>query len=548
MKILMLYPRFFEPTFWNPHRSGRDFYGKNVTMAPLGFLTIASYLPDDFQLRLVDRNVAPETAEDWAWADVVFLSLMSVQRDDYRVCVDNARAHGKLVAVGGPYTHNSPEQVAADADWVCFGEAEDIMEAFVADLRAGARPRQYQGGSKTNMERVRVPRFDLLPDVNAYADMPVQFSRGCPFNCEFCDIIEIYGRVPRAKPPEHLLAELDALKRLGFVGSVFIVDDNFIGNKRLAKAMLEKLAVWNEDNGWPFVYMTEASLNLADEPQLLEAMERAGLSLVFIGIETPDPALLKLMQKRQNLVGESNPLEKLQRIRNHGVHIIAGLVLGFDGEDEQVFDAQRAFIDASGIGVPIVNLLSAIPHTQLSRRLTKEGRLLGSVGKSFISSFEGINFIPRGSLTKRKYLEEYARLMREIFEPRTAFARSLRGLMAARFPRRKHSWAFYRLYTPAFFRLLYHMGSRAREFRRPFWRTLLSVAFRKPTAIDAFFFDAMFLYHLHPFAEHLAQELSRYVASPADGDVLDECLRTVVASPSAPVPISVQLRATAEVA
>jgi radical SAM superfamily enzyme YgiQ (UPF0313 family) len=529
MNILMLYPRFFEPTFWNPHCSGRLLYHRNVTMPPLGLLTIARYLPDDFRVRIIDRNLELETADDWAWADVVFLSVMATQRVDYGVCVAAARAHNKPIAVGGPYTHNSPEQVTEDADWVCFGEAEDIMEAFVADVRAGLRPRQYQGGSNTDMEQVRLPRFDLLRDVNAYADMPIQFSRGCPFKCEFCDIIEIYGRVPRTKPAEHLLAELNELKRLGFRGGVFLVDDNFIGNKHKARAMLEKLAAWNEENGSPFPFGTEASLNLADERPLLEAMAKAQLGYVFIGLETPDPKLLALTQKRQNLLGD--PLEKIQLIRDHGLHVIGGFILGFDGEDQHVFETQRAFIEASGIGVSIVGLLGAIPHTQLSRRLEKEGRLLPNLEQFTINSFDGLNFIPKGTITKREYLEHYARLVREIYLPDKAFARSARGLLAMRRPRRSRPWAFYRTYLPAFFRLLYHLGIKSRGFRRPFWRSLITVAVKNPNAIDAFFFDALFLYHLHPFAEHIVRALSRYVASPDAGDVLDEAVPPTTASP-----------------
>jgi radical SAM superfamily enzyme YgiQ (UPF0313 family) len=520
MKVLMLYPRFFEPTFWNPACSGRLVYQRNVTMPPLGLLTIASHLPGDFEVRVIDRNVELETPDDWAWADVVFLSVMATQKVDYQHCVATARAHGKPIAVGGPYTHNSPERVTADADWVCFGEAEDIMEALVADLRADRRPRQYQGGSNTNMARVPIPRFDLLRDINAYADMPIQFSRGCPFKCEFCDIIEIYGRVPRTKPAERVLAELDELLRLGFRGSVFLVDDNFIGNKHKARAMLEELAAWNEAHGSPFPFGTEASLNLADEEPLLDAMAKAKLGYVFIGFETPDPKLLALTQKRQNLLGD--PLEKVRRIRERGLHVVGGFILGFDGEDASVFETQRAFIDASGVAVAIIGLLGAVPRTQLWRRLAAEGRLLPDLEQFTINSFDGLNFIPRGGMTKREYLERYGRFVQEMYQPDTAFARSLRGLLATRRPRHRRPWSFHRTYVPAFVRLVYHLGIKTRGFRRPFWRTLLTVAVKNPNAIDGFFFDALFLYHLHAFSQHIGEVLSRYLAAPSPVDVLDE--------------------------
>ena len=195
---------------------------------------------------------------DWEWADVVFLSLMLAQREDYAVCIAEAKRRKKPIAVGGPFTHALPEVATADADWVCFGEAETVMDAFVRDLRAGRRGKHYDGGAATNMESVRPPRYELVEDLNDYATMDVQFSRGCPFRCEFCDIIEIYGRVPRTKTAAQMIAELSAIKRLGFRGYIFMVDDNFIGNRRKAKAMLEELATWNRSAGYPFRYYTEA--------------------------------------------------------------------------------------------------------------------------------------------------------------------------------------------------------------------------------------------------------------------------------------------------
>ena len=249
MNILMLYPKFPAETFYNTSRSGKRFMHRSGIMPPLGLLTIASYLPEDFQIRLIDRNVSEEAESDWQWADAVFLSLMLAQRQDYALCLAKARGHRKPVAVGGPFTHATPDVATADVDWVCFGEAEDIMPELISDLRADRRGKQYHGGNTTHMEQVRLPRFDLLPKLNAYSSMAIQFSRGCPFRCEFCDIIEIYGRVPRTKKPAQILAELTALKQLGFRGYVFLVDDNFIGNKKHAKTMLRELSVWNRENG-----------------------------------------------------------------------------------------------------------------------------------------------------------------------------------------------------------------------------------------------------------------------------------------------------------
>ena len=521
MNVLMLYPKFPEQTFWNTARSVQLLWGRKAIMPPLGLLTIAAYLPQDFSLRLVDRNVAAESAGDWEWADVVFLSVMMAQREDYRECVANAKMRGKPIAVGGPFTHALPEAACADADWVCFGEAESITEQLVSDLRAGRRGRIYQGGSATNMELVRIPRFELLPDVNDYATMALQFSRGCPFKCEFCDIIEIYGRVPRTKTPAQVCAELAAVERLGFQGYIFLVDDNFIGNKRKAKEMLAELAPWNRRHNYPFRYYTEASINLADDEELLERMFQAGFFQVFIGIETPDPKLLKTTQKMQNIPG--NPLAKLAKIRRHGLHVTAGFIVGFDGEDRTVFEAQRKFIQASGIGVAMVGLLQAIPHTQLARRLKAEGRLLETLSSTGNHTVEGINFIPKGEMTRREYLEKYRELVLEIYQPKAYFARTLPALLElrARVPLaavRRHGAKL----LAVLIKESYYFGMRAKAIRFYFWKALLQILWKRPAAIESFVFDCAVFHHLHQHADYVQRALAKYLTIPAADDTLDD--------------------------
>jgi radical SAM superfamily enzyme YgiQ (UPF0313 family) len=532
MNVLMLYPKFPEETFWNTARSVKLLWGRKAIMPPLGLLTLASYLPDDFSIRLVDRNVDEESESDWDWADVVFLSVMMAQREDYSACVAAAKAHAKPIAVGGPFTHALPEVACADADWVCFGEVETVAEELVSDLRADRREKHYQGGSATDMESVKVPRFELLPDVNDYVTMAMQFSRGCPFRCEFCDIIEIYGRVPRTKKPAQVCAELNALQQRGFRGYIFLVDDNFIGNKKNAKAMLAELAAWNRQHKQPFRYYTEASINLADDAELLERMSEAGFFHVFIGIETPDPKLLKTTQKMQNIPG--NPLKKVAKIREYGIHVTAGFIIGFDDEDKTVFETQRNFIQVSGIGVAMVGLLQAIPHTQLSRRLKCEGRLLEKLGVAGNLTLEGINFIPKGEITKREYLEQYSRLIGLVYDPQSYFERivpALLDLKVKRLPRilgRDGS-----KFLVVFLKESFHLGIRAKQLRSWFWKALLQVLWKNPAALESFAFDVSVFHHLQQHVHCVQREISRYLSAPCEDDVLDQVIASSLSPASA---------------
>ena len=519
MNVLMIYPKYPQQTLWNIDRSVQRFTMRHSTMPPLGLLAIASYLPKDFQVRLIDRNITEEKEADWHWADIVFLSLMLVQREDYEVCVSNARKRGKRIAVGGPFTSAMREVVAAEVDWVCFGEAESIMEEFISDLRADRHPKQYNGGSKTNMQEIRIPQYELIPNINDYYIMPVQFSRGCPFQCEFCDITEIYGNVTRTKSPAQILEELNTIKSLGFRGCIFLVDDNFVGNKGNAQRMLEELAIWNYDNGYPFYFYTQASINLADEEKLMDAMGKANVSFVFLGIETPDSKLLKTTKKYQNMKG--NTLEKLSKIRQHGIHISAGMIVGLDGEDQHVFEVQNSFIESSGIGVVLFSLLEALPHTQLSRRLKAEGRLLESLPIYFNNTVEGMNFIPKGEMTKRQYLERFVKIIHEIYSAKAFFRRILPALLVLR---KNVGFKITRDISLFMMRQIYYMGIREKGMRFYYWKTFIHVSWKNPRALGGFFSDCLHYYHLFRHRTYVVKTLRNYLLHPDSGDVLDKVI------------------------
>jgi radical SAM superfamily enzyme YgiQ (UPF0313 family) len=418
MKALLLYPEFPE-TYWS-FRHAVSFEGRRSAFPPLGLLTISALLPDEWERRLVDLNVQPLKPSDIEWADVVFASAMLVQKNSLRRVVKLCKAEGKRVVIGGPYVTTSAEHLP-QADHIFLGEAETTLPEFVRDLERGEAKRIYQAAERPALSATPIPDFQLA-DLKRYSAMSVQYSRGCPFQCEFCDIIEIYGRVPRTKSNEQMLAELDALLRIGWRGMVFIVDDNFIGNKRNVKRLLPVLADWSERHGHPFSFITEASVNLAEDEELLDGMRRSGFRRVFLGIETPVEASLKEAQKGQNI--RCNLLDSVKKIQSYGMEVMAGFIVGFDNDPEDIFERQIEFIRESAIPLAMVGLLTALPDTQLWRRLEREGRLLvESTGNNTDGS---LNFIPK--MDAARLVEGYKSIMRTIYSPGEYYQRALNSL------------------------------------------------------------------------------------------------------------------------
>src|SRR6185295_7868149 len=334
-------------------------------------------------------NVQTLKTSDIDWADMVFATAMLVQKDSLKQLVKRCKSRGKRIVLGGPCVTSTIEDLP-DADHIFVGEAETTLPQFIKDLACGVAKRRYQAGERPPLAVTPVADFHLA-NLKRYSAMSVQYSRGCPFSCEFCDIIEIYGRVPRTKSIQQMLAEFDALLKLGWRGTVFIVDDNFIGNKKNVRLLLPALAEWQKRNGYPFSLLTEASVNLADDEPLLAGMRDAGFRRVFLGIETPVEESLKEAQKSQN---RGNLLESVRKIQNHGLEVMAGFIVGFDNDPDDVFERQIEFIRESAIPIAMVGMLNALPDTQLWKRLDREGRLLGSdaTGNNTIAT---VNFIPK---------------------------------------------------------------------------------------------------------------------------------------------------------
>ncbi len=418
MKVLLVYP-FFPDTYWS-FRHALTFEGKQAAFPPLGLLTVSAMLPENWERRLVDMNVEPLTAADIEWADMVFVSAMIVQKESLEEVVKLCKAKGKKVAVGGPYVSTSAEHLP-EADYIFVGEAETTLPEFIVDLKLGCAKHIYKADERPALSDTPVPDFGLI-DLSHYSAMNVQYSRGCPFQCEFCDIIEIYGRVPRTKSNEQMLAELDALNVAGWRGLVFIVDDNFIGNKRNVRKFLPELVEWSERNEFPFSFITEASVNLAEDEALLQMMQDAGFRRVFLGIETPVEESLKEAQKGQNT--RRDLLDSVKKIQSYGMEVMAGFIVGFDNDPEDIFERQIQFIRESAIPLAMVGLLTALPDTQLWRRLEKEGRLLNeSSGNNTDCS---LNFIPK--MNKARLVEGYKNILRNIYSSREYYARALNCL------------------------------------------------------------------------------------------------------------------------
>ncbi|MDO8630485.1 MAG: B12-binding domain-containing radical SAM protein [Phycisphaerales bacterium] len=458
MNVLLISPAAPE-SFWS-YRHALRFISKKAVLPPLGLLTVAAMLPKEWKLRLIDLNASRLTDADIEWADYVLISAMIVHADSVRRVVARCNAKSKVVIAGGPLFTTGHERFPEIEHFV-LGEAEAIMPSLVGDMSSRVLRRQYQAPDRPDITQTPVPRWDLI-DFDDYSTMPVQLSRGCPFDCEFCDIITMYGRIPRVKTPTQMICELDSLLDAGWTGSVFIVDDNFIGNKAKAAAILRELVVWRKRRGAKTTFLTEASLNLADSPDLLDLMVRAGFKRVFIGIETPNEESLAECSKVQNCGRDLQ--QAITTIQNAGLEVMGGFIVGFDNDGPGIFERQWRFIQEAGVVTAMVGLLTALPQTRLYTRLQKEGRILcDSPGTN-----DGVlNFAPR--LDREMLLDGYRALVKRLYAPKDYYQRAVTFLREYR-PKPPHVRPTFGE-VAALFRSFWVLGVRNRG-RRAFWKYL----------------------------------------------------------------------------
>ncbi len=492
MKVLLLYPEFPD-TFWG-FRHALPFLGRRSAYPPLGLLTVSAFLPRHWKRKLVDLNVEKLRDEDLAWPDVAFLSAMLVQGPSLSRLIARCREAGVRTVVGGPIT-SAGHPSCKDADHVVRGEAEGVIEELVSDLEAGKARRRYEADARADMTRVPPPELRLAR-LRRYSAMPLQYSRGCPFSCEFCDIIELFGRTPRTKTAEQVLGEFEQLYRMGWRGSVFVVDDNFVGNKPAIKALLPRLEEWMRAHGNPFSLFTQASINLAEDDELLSLMQAARFNKVFVGIETPVMESNRAAGKLQNV--KVDLLESVRRIQERGMEVMGGFILGFDQDPPEIFEKQIAFIKEAAIPVSMVGLLTALPNTRLWRRLSEEGRILRqSMGDNTAAL---LNFIPR--MNPDALLAGYRKVLASIYSPTEYFERA-QAMMSrlGAMPKPRLVFSDY----VALCRSLIRQGIFAR-YRVAYWRFLGKTFIRRPGYLGLAVTLAIMGHHFFTLTRRLESE------------------------------------------
>lgn len=488
MKILLVYPEFPD-TFWS-FKHALKFVHKKAGAPPLGLLTVAAMLPSGWEKRLADLNVADLTDKDLAWADYVFISAMIVQRESARAVIHRCKQAGVKVVAGGPLFTMEHEQFP-EVDHFVLNEAELTLEPFLHDLAAGQAGRVYSSPEFPDIHQTPVPLWSLARLKN-YDTVSIQFSRGCPFNCDFCNVTTLLGHRPRTKTAAQVIAELDGLYALGWRKSIFFVDDNFIGNKKHIKTeVLPALIEWRKDKtGMPF--STEVSINLADDPELIGLMVEAGFDAVFVGIETPNEESLTECSKSQNKGRDL--VESVKLLQRAGLQVQGGFIVGFDNDPLSIFQQQIDFIQKSGIVTAMVGLLQAPFGTRLYERMQKEGRLVNEFSGDNVNG--STNIIPRMGLDVLR--EGYRRILSQIYAPKFYYARVQTFLREYQPP--KIRIQLEPQYIMALWRSIYQLGIRGVE-RVHYWKLFFWTLFRRPRLFPLAITLAIYGFHFRQVAD-----------------------------------------------
>ena len=509
MRVLLLYPKF-PASFWS-FDATIEMLGRKAMLPPLGLITVAAILPQDWEVKLVDRNIRDVTEAEWEWADIVMLSAMIVQKADLHAQIRAAKRRGKPVVIGGPYPTALPKECEdCGADFMVLDEGEITIPLFMEALARGDTHGTFRSdGVKPDVTGTPIPRFDLL-EFDAYSEMSVQFSRGCPFLCEFCDIIVLYGRKPRTKSSAQMLAELQRLYDLGWRRSVFMVDDNFIGNKKNVKALLHEMQPWMVEHGYPFSFATEASVDLAQDQELMDLMRMCNFGACFLGIETPDTESLTLTKKTQN---NRDPLEEsVQKIARSGIRVMAGFIIGFDNERPGAGQRIVDFAERTGIPTVAFSMLHALPDTGLTKRLTAAGRMIEDA-EGNLNQTTLMNFIPTRPMEQiaTEYIEGFWTLYDAKAYLKRVF-RHFQDLKLASYPKKKRKLAkkLDRANMRALLILCWRQGV-VRKTRFLFWKQLYQMWRQNPGGIGSYLSTCAQGEHFLRYRQMIRTEISKQI-------------------------------------
>jgi radical SAM superfamily enzyme YgiQ (UPF0313 family) len=492
-KILFVYPEYPD-TFWGFKRVMRIIRRK-AAFPPLGLLTVAAMLPEYYQKKLVDMNVSFLRDEDIKNADYVFVGAMITQKESAKIVIKRCNDLGTKVVVGGPLFTTGYHDFKGISHYI-LGEAEDIFPKFLEDLENNRARMYYVSNSHPNVGKAPVPLWELI-NPRDYVSLSMQISRGCPFNCEFCDIIVMNGRIPRVKGPEQVLRELNAIKKIGFHGTVLVVDDNFIGNKAKVRDLLVEMIDWQKWNDFPFSFTTEASINLADDEVLMSMMAEAGFNQVFLGLETPSSASLTECGKNQNT--NRDVVASIKRIQAHGINTFGGFIVGFDSDTKDIFEAQIKFIQEAGVVVAMVGMLQALPKTRLYKRLLGENRISAESSGNNTDCF--INFVPK--MDREVLIAGYRKILKTIYSPKKYYER-LCIFLSEYNPKKTTKRGINWFDILAFIGSIWHIGIMGRwSSKWYYWKMLIVASFKYRKAFPEAVTMLIYGLHLYEIAEDM---------------------------------------------
>ncbi len=519
-RCLIVQTKFSTNSFWN-YKEVCEITGAKYPAAPLGLLTLAALLPQNWEFKLIDENVEPLLDEHLKWADIVFSGGMLPQQKSLLEFIKRAHSFNRIVVIGGADPTEQPDTYK-EADFLVLGEGEVTVPMFLEAMKNGDRKGIFVSKERADMLKAVVPRYDLVR-FQDYIMIGVQYIRGCPYSCEFCNIIELFGRVPRYKTTGQVIKELQSLYDLGHRGHIDFVDDNFIGNKDKTKELLLVIRDWSIEHNYPFYFSTEASINLADDDELLALMKDVDFRYVFVGIETPEAETLAVSKKYQNVNKSID--DAVKKIMSYGIIVNGGYIIGFDSESPGIADNMISSIQSSGICMAMLGLLYALPNTQLSRRLESEGRLFQNASKEITESdidqtTGGLNFITKKP--RIEILNNYLRVIEHIYNPANYYKRIIyNGLNLKVDYKHKHTFRITMMYLRSFMKVCRQVGFN-KQTGFHYWKMFFIILFRNTKAIEAAVNLAAMYIHFQKQKSYIVSSIGEMIKNSKENNAVSD--------------------------